>query len=220
MPALKTTSKECEMIKTILHLLVSAKLLGLLGCSQVVSGQLLLSDKPRDTSPTVDKTELAKLVEGNNAFAFELYQTLKQRGGNLFYSPYCISEALSIAYAGARSETELAMAETLNFTLSQARLHPAFNSLDLQLKQRGEGAKGKDGEGFQLNVVNTIWRQKDYEFQTPFLDVLAQNYGVGLRIVDFINETEQSRIIINDWVSEQTEERIKDLVLLVSELLI
>lgn len=200
------------MKKILLILLASIILFGLSGCSQPTSVYVLQSNKSRITSPEVAETDMTALVEGNNAFAFELYQTLKQRGGNLFYSPYSISEALAMTYAGARSETELAMAETLNFTLSQARLHPAFNSLDLQLKQRGEGAKGKDGEGFRLNVVNAIWGQKDYEFQAPFLDVLAQNYGVGLRVVDFINETEQSRITINDWVSEQTEERIKDLV--------
>jgi len=200
------------MKKIILLLLVSVMLLGIVGCSQATSVYVIQSDKPRVTSPEVTETDLAKLVDGNNAFAFELYQTLRQTGANLFYSPYSISEALAMTYAGARGETEKDMAETLNFTLSQARLHPAFNSLDLQLKQRGEGAKSKDGEGFRLNVLNAIWGQKDYEFLSPFLDVLAQNYGAGLRIVDFINETEQSRVTINDWVSEQTEERIKDLV--------
>ena len=200
------------MRKKILVLLVSAVLLGLLGCSQAVSGQLIQSDKPRDTSPMVDKTELEKLVDGNNAFAFDLYQVLKQKESNLFYSPYSISEALAMTYAGARGETEKDMAEALNFILSQERLHPAFNSLDLQLKQRGEGAKGKDDKGFRLHVVNAIWGQKGYEFLEEFLDVLAQNYGAGLRILDFVNETEQSRLTINNWVSDQTEERIKDLI--------
>ena len=200
------------MRKTKLLLLVSVMFLGLLGCSQVVSAQVLQSDKPRDTSPTVNQTDLAALVDGNNAFAFDLFQLLRQKESNLFYSPYSISEALVMTYAGARGETEKDMAETLQFTLSQARLHPAFNSLDLQLKQRGEGAKGKDGEGFRLHVVNAIWGQKGFKFLDEFLDVLAENYGAGLRIVDFINETEQSRLTINQWVSDQTEERIKDLI--------
>ena len=91
-----------------------------------------------------------------------------------------------MAYAGARESTEKAMAETLNFNLSQDRLHPAFNSLDLQLKKRGQGARGKDGEGFKLHVVNALWGQKGYKFLAQFLDVLAQNYGAELRILDFI----------------------------------
>ena len=104
------------------------------------------------------------------------------------------------------------MADTLQFLLEQDRLHPAFNWLDAELASRGEGAAGKDGEGFRLNIVNAIWGQKDYSFLSTFLDVLAENYGAGLRILDFINETEQSRVAINKWVSDQTEGRIKDLI--------
>ncbi|MBN2186068.1 MAG: serpin family protein [Dehalococcoidia bacterium] len=200
------------MKKILVSALMVIILSGLVACGQTASGQVLQSDKPRDTSPALDKIDLAKLVEGNNAFAFSLYQVLRQEESNLFYSPYSISEALAMTYAGARGETELDMAKALHFTLSQDRLHPAFNSLDLQLKQRGAGAKGKDDEGFRLRVVNAIWGQKDYTFLEEFLDVLAQNYGAGLRIVDFINETEQSRLTINAWVSDQTEEKIKDLI--------
>lgn len=200
------------MRKAVSLMLVSAMLLGLLACSPTASGQVLQSDEPRNTSPAVDRTDLEALVAGNNAFALNLYQALRQTGGNLFYSPYSISEALAMTYAGARGETEKSMAEALDFTLSQDRLHPAFNSLDLQLKQRGQGAKGKDGEGFRLHVVNAIWGQKGYTFLEQFLDVLAQNYGAGLRILDFIGQTEQSRITINDWVSDQTEQKIKDLI--------
>jgi serpin B len=187
-------------------------LLSLLACGPTASSQVVQSDKPRDTSPSVDESDLTALVDGNNAFAFNLYQLLKQTGGNLFYSPYSISEALAMTYAGARGETEKDMAEALNFTLSQDRLHPAFNSLDLQLKQRGQGAEGKNGAGFRLDVANAIWGQKGYQFLAQYLDVLAQNYGAGLRIVDFIKQTEQSRVTINQWVSDQTQGKIKDLI--------
>ena len=79
------------MGKTISLLLVSAILLVLSGCGQAVSGQVIQSDKPRNTSPTVDETDLTKLVDGNSAFAFDLYQVLRQTDGNLFYSPYSLS---------------------------------------------------------------------------------------------------------------------------------
>lgn len=200
------------MKKIILSILMLIPLLSLVGCGQIASGQVLQSDKPRDTSPLVNENDLAALVDGNNAFAFDLYQVLKQTGGNLFYSPYSLSEALAMTYAGARGETEEDIAEALNFTLSQDRLHPAFNSLDLQLKQRGQGAEGKNGAGFQLDVANAIWGQNGYQFLAQYLDILAQNYGAGLRIVDFIEQTEQSRVTINQWVSDQTQGKIKDLI--------
>jgi len=180
--------------------------------AQPVAGEVLKSDKERITSPDVSPSEQALLAEGNSAFAFELYQALKGEEGNLFYSPYSISLALAMTYAGARGETAQQMADTLQFLLDQDKLHPAFNWLDAELAKRGEGAAGKDGEGFRLNIVNAIWGQKDYEFLSSFLDVLAENYGAGLRILDFITETEKSRVTINDWVSDQTEERIEDLI--------
>jgi serpin B len=201
-----------EMNKKLIAVLIMILLLPLIACSQPAAGEVLKSDKERIISPDVNASEQALLVEGNSAFAFELYQALKGKEGNLFYSPYSISLALAMTYAGARNETAEQIADTLQFRLEQDKLHPAFNWLDAELTSRGEGAAGKDGEGFRLNIVNAIWGQKDYGFLSEFLDVLAENYGAGLRILDFITESEKSRVTINDWVSDQTEGRIENLI--------
>ena len=200
------------MKKILVIVLAVVLLLPLMASVQSAAGEVLKSDKERITSLDVSTSEQALLVEGNSAFAFGLYQALKGEEGNLFYSPYSISLALAMTYAGARNETAQQMADTLQFMLDQDSLHPAFNWLDAELATRGEGAAGKDGEGFRLNIVNAIWGQKDYEFLSDFLDVLAENYGAGLRILDFITEAEKSRLTINDWVSDQTEDRITDLI--------
>jgi serpin B len=176
------------------------------------AGEAARSAKQRETSPDVADQDLAGLVDGNSAFAFDLYQILREGRGNVFYSPYSISVALAMTYAGARGETERQMADALRFSLSQDHLHPAFNGLDLEMARRGEGAQGKDGEGFRLNVVNAIWGQAGYPFLPEFLDILAENYGAGLRVLDFSSAPEESRVTINDWVSEQTEGRIEDLI--------
>lgn len=200
-------------MKKINLFLIVASFLGILAsCVQPVSGEVLKSDKPRITSPSVNNVDFTDLVNGNSTFALNLYQALKNEEGNLFFSPYSISTALAMTYAGAKSDTEKQMADTLKFTLPQNRLHPAFNSLSLELAQRGEGAKGKDGKGFRLNIVNAIWGQKGYTFLPDFLDVLSQNYGAGLRLLDFIGASENSRLTINKWVADQTENRIKDLI--------
>ena len=200
------------MKRALLSILLLTMLLGVAGCAEGEVAGLLQSDKPRETSPDIATPDLTDLVEGNSAFALDLYQAIREKGGNLFYSPYSISLALAMTYAGARSVTEQQMADTLHFTLPEDHLHPAFNSLDLELASRGEGAEGKDEDGFRLNIVNEIWGQKDYEFRNEFLDVLAENYGAGLRLLDFINAPETSRVTINDWVSDQTEGRIEDLI--------
>ena len=183
----------------------------MVGCAGTAKGAVLQSDKPR-LAPDASDAETTELVAGNSAFAFDLYQVLRtEQGGNLFYSPFSISLALAMTYAGARGETEHQMAETLCYNLPQNRLHPAFNALDVELASRGEGARSKDGEGFRLSIANAIWGQEDYEFLPGFLDVMAENYGAGLRLLDFVSAPEESCETINDWVSDQTDGRSRSL---------
>ncbi|MBC7219765.1 MAG: serpin family protein [Hadesarchaea archaeon] len=163
------------------------------------------SSLSRNTSPSVPPDELAELVAGNSGFALDLYQMVRGSDGNIFYSPYSISLALAMTYAGARGTTAQEMAEVLHFTLPQERLHPAFNALDLALM-------AQNSENFRLNIANSIWGQVGFEFKQEFLDVLALNYGAGLRGLNFRENPEAARVRINDWVSEQTNGKIKDLI--------
>ena len=173
--------------------------------SSASQGNLVKSDKGRDMTPETSQPDLDELVEGNTAFAFDMYRAIRQGDDNLIYSPYSISLALAMTYAGAKNRTEQQMANALSFTLGQDKLHPAFNALDLELTNRGEGAEGTDEEGFRLNIANSIWGQEGYSFLSGFLDTLAENYGAGLRLLDFATEPEESRVTINDWVSDETE---------------
>lgn len=176
-------------------------------------GEVAASNLPRVTDPDAAPAELSELVAGDNAFAFDLYQAVRTSDGNLFYSPYSISLALAMTYAGARGETASQMADVLHYSLPNDRLHSAFNALDLDLARRPEQAADVDkDQRFELNIVNSIWGQKGWPFLSEFLDLLALNYGAGMRLVDYMNAPEEARLAINDWVSEQTKARIKDLV--------
>jgi len=170
------------------------------------------SDLSRNESPNVPQSDMNELAAGNSEFAFDLYKEIKSAGGNLFYSPFSISQALAMTWAGARNNTEKQIADTLHFTLGQTGLHPAFNKLDLELQNRGQGAKGKDGKGFRLNIANSIWGQDGWSWLPDFLDTLALNYGAGMRLVDFKKLPDQCRVIINNWVEDRTEDRIKNLI--------
>ena len=88
----------------------------------------LRSDRERSV-PSVGSADRDELVRGNNAFAFDLYHALSHGEGNLFYSPFSISQALTMTSAGARGETQRQMADTLHHRLPQNDLHPAFNAL-------------------------------------------------------------------------------------------
>ncbi len=169
------------------------------------------SDKSRIESPDVPSTDLVELSEGNNGFALDLYGELAgSEEGNLFMSPYSISLALAMTYAGAAGNTADEMAETLGFTLPPEQLHSTFNALDQLLAARGEGLE--PDQRFTLQIANSIWGQDGFEFEQPFLDAVAENYGAGMHIVDFARETEAARLAINGWVEDNTNDRIEDLI--------
>lgn len=200
-----------------LALLLAALALALAACGGTTAPTSPLPTPEPVQSPTLEpgppaEADLAPLVSGNTDFAWSLYGALKGQQGNLFFSPYSISQALAMTYAGARGETEAQMSDALHFTLPQAALHPSFKALGDELARRGEGAAGKDAGGFRLSVANALWGQKDYQFLAEFTGLLAQNYGAGMQLVDYVNAVEEARVTINDWISRQTEGKIKDMI--------
>jgi len=159
--------------------------------------------------------EITELATGNNAFAFDLYHTIAaENEGNLFYSPLSISQALAMTYAGARGTTESEMAQTLHFTLSQAALHPAFAALNANFEERAQTELVPDDEAqrFQLTIANALWGQADFPFLPDFVQLLDKSYGAGLQLTDFVQAPEAARDDINQWVEDQTEDKIQDIV--------
>ncbi|HET6416579.1 MAG TPA: serpin family protein [Polyangiales bacterium] len=175
-------------------------------------GKLVESSKARITTPDASSQEVGQLARDNAAFAWDFYREAAKPGENLFLSPHSISVALAMTWAGARRETEAEMADAMHFTLGQERLHAAFNALDLELQKRAEAGSAEAPLPFRLNVTNALFGQVGFSLLDPFLDTLAQHYGAGMRLMDFVAETEQSRLAINQWVSERTEQRIEELI--------
>ncbi len=172
-----------------------------------------ISNKARNTAPASTPSDQEQLVKGNTAFTFDLYQQLLSgAAGNLFYSPYSISVALSMAQAGAKGETLSQMDQAMHYTLQGKALYQAFNAHQLALANEQKNQGNPSENDFTLNVVNAAWGQNDYKFLQNYLDILAENYGAGMRLVDFQADPEKARQAINDWVAQQTAQKIKDLI--------
>ena len=150
--------------------------------------------------------DLQPQVRGNSAFCFEMYQQLRVREGNLFFSPCSISTALAMTYGGARGETEAEMAAVLHLSGEQEAVHGTFSRLQSQLNAI------QDKGDVQLSIANSLWAQQNYSFLDAFLDLTKSHYGAGVRFVDFAGNTEAARLEINTWGEEQTKEKIKDLI--------
>jgi serpin B len=171
------------------------------------------SDLQRNTVPVVPAADARALVDGNNTFAFDFYRQVHGEGGNLIYSPYSISLALAMLYGGAGGEMASQIASSLHFTLPPDQFHPAMNALSLELAQRPKQSKKIDPKNpMQLTIANAVWGQRDYAFEKAYLDLLAVNYGAGVRLLDFTSAPEAARQQINDWVDRETQGKIKDIM--------
>ncbi len=144
------------------------------------------------------------LVEANTAFALQLYGKLRSTGGNLALSPYSISSALAMTYAGARGDTARQMEQTLHFDPSNTGLHERFGRLDAALK----AAQGSN----ELSIANSLWPQAKYPFREEFLNLLKRDYGATVTPLNYEREAEPARVTINQWVDDKTRHKIAEII--------
>lgn len=176
--------------------------------------QLVASDLQRAESGASEE-DLAAVARAEREFAVALYAVLAEEEGNLVFSPVSIHIAMAMALAGAEGDTEAQIGAALGVAnIDPARVHDALNALDALLEARNRVEPPQDGEErkVELSIVNSLWGQSGFAFEQAFLDVLATNYGAGMRIVDFKTAAEAARQAINEWVSEQTNDRITELL--------
>jgi serpin B len=156
-------------------------------------------------SPDRIPAGLADAVHGNTRFALDLYRTQRDARGNLFFSPYSISAAMAMAYAGARGGTAAQMTRTLYFDQDPGRLHPALGALEARI-----AGVGREGE-LQLRVANRLWPHTGCRLLDEYVTLLGRCYGASLTPLDY-QRPEAARQTINAWVQEQTGGRITDLI--------
>jgi serpin B len=146
---------------------------------------------------------LSSAVHGNNDFALDLHRQAREPGENLFFSPLSVSAALGMTSAGAAGQTEAEMIEVLSIEEPDT-YHASFGGLMQDLS-------GDKGRGYQLDIANRLYGQDGFAFHEPFLAVTADDYGAPLETLDF-GASEASRTTINDWVSDNTQGYIPDLL--------
>ena len=135
--------------------------------------------------------------------------------GNLVFSPLSIHLALAMTLGGAGGETATEMEAALQVAgLDPEALHAALNAFDAALESRNRTEPPIDDreQRVQVSVVNSLWGQEGFAFVDAYLDLLARNYGAGIRVVDFEQAAEEARLAINEWVAQQTNDRITDLI--------
>ncbi len=156
----------------------------------------------------VNPEQVTEIAAGINKFGFDLFRELSESNDFLIFSPYSISSAMAMCYAGARENTAAEMNRVMHFNPDQELFHPAFGYLhELMLK----GSFTKENE---LRVANALWAQDDIPLLDKFCKTATSRYSAKVQNVSFkrSRDVEESRLLINKWVEEQTMDKITELI--------
>jgi len=173
----------------------------LLGCDPAGPN----NNEPGEPRLVTDQTPgVAEVASGNQSFAVDLYGELPAEG-NLFFSPFSISAALGMTWSGSGGDTAAELGSSLQAQLAEPEWAAAFGSLVDDLN-------GDKGRGYDLFVANRVFGQPDFGWDQGFVDRLENDWRAPLEDADFMADPEASRERVNEWVEEQTQSRIQDLL--------
>ncbi len=180
-------------MRIIIPIIILALLLG-----SSVALMILTSDNQQNNTK-ISNREL-ELAEKQNQFGFDLIKQLDDE--TVFISPASISLALSMVYNGAEEETKQEMESVLNFEgLTREEINIASKNLIDYLE---------NSEEVKLYIANSIWARKGIPFNQEFLDANEKYFDAEINNLDFSNP--DSVNVINNWVSENTKNKIEKIV--------
>jgi len=163
------------------------------------SSEMRFADETGATAESVNS-----LVDSLNDFSFEFYnQIISNDDGNIFYSPYSIFTALSMAYEGADGNTATEMKNILNILQDDPVTEASFGRLYNLLNQ--------NQDGYKISTANAFWANQDYTFLDSYLNLLENYYMAEANSLDFSQNVEAANTI-NSWIEEQTNNKIKDMI--------
>ncbi|XP_070603255.1 leukocyte elastase inhibitor-like [Erythrolamprus reginae] len=146
-----------------------------------------------------------KLANANSQFALDLFQKLSEAHptGNVFFSPLSLSSALAMVALGARDNTASELLKTLHFD-GVEDLHSVFHKLNAKIN--------RSNAPYTLKLANRLYGEKTFNFLSDFLATTKNLYGAELSTVDFSNAPDKAKKEINQWVEQQTEGKIPELL--------
>jgi serpin B len=166
-------------------------------------------------------TEFDLATTATNQLAVDLHRQLAKHDENLCVSPYSIQSALAMTFAGADGQTRTEMARVLHFPSDSDAVPASFASLQHSLEDMSKNTvtiaerlkkTGSSSEPIALTIANRLFAQKGYAFRDSFLAVVKQHFGAAFEPLDFVTDASGATKHINQWVADQTRDRIRDLI--------
>lgn len=162
--------------------------------------------------PEATNRRVWELSRANSRFATTFYQHLagsKSNNDNIFLSPLSISTAFAMTKLGACNDTLKQLMEVFKFdTISEKtsdQVHFFFAKLNCRLYR-------KANKSSKLVSANRLFGDKSLTFNGTYQDISEAVYGAKLQPLDFKGSAKQARAVINDWVSNKTEGRIREVL--------
>lgn len=145
-------------------------------------------------------------AEQSSKFALDIYkQFAGESEKNIFFSPFSLSIAMGMTYAGAEGETKKQIADVFNFSINDENLHKELGSLQNQMVNKGN-------KGVEISIANQLWADKLYKFKCSYLRKVKKAYKAPVKRMPFRKEADKCRVEINKWVEDKTKNRIIDLL--------
>ena len=182
----------------------------LAAASAAITASFVALATPVPAHAEAPAADVKAVGQSANQFAFDFYQKIDAAPGNIIFSPYSIDTALGMLDVGARGGTHTEIAAATH----QPQLDPAaFQTAIGQLIRQFQDPKSTDDalKPYELHVADALWGQKGVVWLPNYLDAMKTDFRAGLQSLDFANEP-VARKTINDWVSSQTADKIKDLI--------
>ncbi len=174
-----------------------------LAAGTCVWGQDKIAEPAGEASAQVD---LPAIVKSNNQFALDMYGQLRRTPGNVFFSPYSVSTALSMLYPGSREQTLAELDRTLRFTLDSYSLGPSIKALIDEINVLKSSAK------CDVQTANALWPQKGLGLIPAYVASVEYVFGGRPTELDYAAQLEAARAAINDWTARNTKNKIQSLL--------
>ncbi|KAM5148111.1 antithrombin-III [Mantella aurantiaca] len=174
-------------------------------------------EKQKESSPTEKIPEgtnprVWELSKANSRFAIDFFKVLadsKANSENLFISPLSISQAFTMAKLGSCDNTLKELMEVFHFdqvsTKASDQIHFFFAKLNCRLYR-------KANKSSELISTNRLFGEKSLTFNETYQEISEAVYGAKLWPLNFKEKSEESRDIINNWISNKTEKRITNVI--------
>ena len=147
----------------------------------------------------------AEIIEADHAFGFELFREVCRisKLENIMISPMSVSYALGMTYNGAAGTTLDAFNEVLHFGgLTNQEVNESYKDLMDQLLNLSEEV--------EFALANSIWYKEGYPVLEDFIKTNEDYFNAAIREADFSDP--KTVDLINGWIEDQTNDKIKDML--------